>query len=457
MKTYNHLNKLLSVSIPIVLMSISNLVYGFVSDSTGADGAFNPVSSTQLTLPPSGIFNFTDVNIPAGIAITFTRNEDNTPVRILATGNVTINGEINVNGGNGGPGNNNPNTNPGIGGPGGFNGGRGGLPSNNGRFEGGDGTGPGRGTGAANVSRGNRAGSASYSTFGSDGRISGNQGRRGILYGVVQLLPLLGGSGGGGGAGNVAGFGGGGGGGGGAILIAATGAATVNGTISALGGNAGSSGGSGSGGAIRIVATTIQGNGTITARGGIWSNTSGGQGRIRLETENLLRTSTTTPVFSFSPNAGAQLIPNIPSIRISAVGGTTAPANPTGSGDVVLPGVTANPVTVDFQTSNIPAGTVLTLIAAPERGTAVTASSSAIAASGSASASINMPNGNSRLTAQTTFTVTASLGKDFSMYAQGEQVEKVRVGINAEGQSETTFITISGKEFTVPSNAVAMN
>src|SRR5260221_10349 len=71
----------------------------FVSGSTGADGAFNPAVNTTVTLPPSGIFNFTSVNIPVGVTVAFRRNTANTPVVILATGDVVIGGLLDVSGG----------------------------------------------------------------------------------------------------------------------------------------------------------------------------------------------------------------------------------------------------------------------------------------------------------------------------------------------------------------------
>src|SRR3989304_1149591 len=64
----------------------------FSSGSTGADGAFTPTGNTTRTLPPSGVFNFTTVNVPAGVTVTFTRNATNTPVTLLATGAVTVAG-----------------------------------------------------------------------------------------------------------------------------------------------------------------------------------------------------------------------------------------------------------------------------------------------------------------------------------------------------------------------------
>ncbi len=184
-----------------------------------------------------------------------------------------------------------------------------------------------------------------------------------------------------------------------------------------------------------------------------------GYGRIRLEAEDMLRTSGTTPAYTFStPNP--VLIANLPTLRISNVGGIAAPAAPTGYRDIELPGTTTNPVTVQFETSNIPLGTILVLTASPVRGDSVTVNSSGVTgteASGTDSASINLPNGNSILSAQTTFLVTAALGDAFSRFAQGERVEQVKVAYVPGSGSETTFITVTGKEFTWPSNSVAFN
>ena len=44
----------------------------FVSGSTGALGVFNPTANTVVTLPSDGVLNYTTVNIPAGVTITFT-------------------------------------------------------------------------------------------------------------------------------------------------------------------------------------------------------------------------------------------------------------------------------------------------------------------------------------------------------------------------------------------------
>src|SRR5438445_46759 len=123
----------------------------FNSGSTGADGALNPSAHLTLTLPASGVFNFTTVNIPGGVILRFTRNAANTPVTILAQGDVIIAGTMDVSGSAGGTGSLTGTLlgpNGGAGGPGGFDGGTGanGVISTTG----GAGLGPGGGSGGAN-------------------------------------------------------------------------------------------------------------------------------------------------------------------------------------------------------------------------------------------------------------------------------------------------------------------
>ncbi|HTD67918.1 MAG TPA: hypothetical protein VK846_15445, partial [Candidatus Limnocylindria bacterium] len=107
-------------------MTITSTAFAqpFDAGSTGADGALNVTSNTTLTLPPNGIFNFTTINVAAGTTLTFARNALNTPVHLLATSNVTINGTIDVSGAVGSA------TAGGRGGPGGFDGGYPGLDAN---------------------------------------------------------------------------------------------------------------------------------------------------------------------------------------------------------------------------------------------------------------------------------------------------------------------------------------
>lgn len=229
----------------------------FSSGSTGADGALAPTSDQTVQVPASGVFNYTTVNIPSGVTVKFTPNARNTAVTILASGNVTVAGTINVDGqtglasGFGGPG-----------GPGGFRGGSGGLNSDS--FAGTNGDGPGGGGGgAASANNANDyygGGGGGHQVAGRTAESSAPNvlnGAGGASYGTTALLPLVGGSGGGGGAGSATLKGSAGGGGGGAILIASSRTITLNGTISARGGGGvsvytPSGGGGGAGGAIRI-------------------------------------------------------------------------------------------------------------------------------------------------------------------------------------------------------------
>src|SRR5207245_9499353 len=99
----------------------------FNSGSPGAAGPFSPTATTTLPLPSSGAFNFTTVNIPSGVTVRFTKNAANTPVTILASGDVTIAGTIDVSGSPGGTGSSQTLLAPSgcSGGPGGFSGGSG--------------------------------------------------------------------------------------------------------------------------------------------------------------------------------------------------------------------------------------------------------------------------------------------------------------------------------------------
>ncbi len=58
------------------------------SGSDGSDGAFNPTQNVtiDMSLRPSGIYQYTSVNIPSGVAVTFTPNANNTPVVWLVQG-----------------------------------------------------------------------------------------------------------------------------------------------------------------------------------------------------------------------------------------------------------------------------------------------------------------------------------------------------------------------------------
>src|SRR5438128_1702805 len=134
------LSFILSLALGIAWMSAAThaQLNTFSSSSTGADGAFAPTTSQTIQVPESGVFNYTTLNIPTGVTITYTRNSKNSPVMILATGDVTIAGTISVVGGSG-----LSNGGGGRGGPGGFDGGAAGFGFDT--FVGATGDGPGGG------------------------------------------------------------------------------------------------------------------------------------------------------------------------------------------------------------------------------------------------------------------------------------------------------------------------
>ncbi len=432
----------------------------FNSGSTGADGAFNPTTSTTLTLPLDGVFNFTTINIPAGVTVRFTRNAANTPVTLLASGNVTIAGTIDVGGSPGGAGMQGVTSvvnNAGAGGPGGFDGGDGadGITSTTG----GSGLGPGGGGGGAGSCGGGGGGFAGSGVMAPCGTPGGG------AYGTPTLLPLVGGSGGGGGGAPFGHTGSGGGGGGGDFLIASSGTITLTGTLLARGGNGATSagcctpgsGGGGSGGAIRLVATTITGSGgSINVAGGSGGSqgSSGGNGsigRIRIEAYTNTAAITYAQVPSID-RPGALALPGSPSLTITSVAGVAAPASPTGSyssPDILLPAGTANPMTIALAAVNIPLGTTVTVTVKPLDGAASSATSTALTgtlAASAATASLTIPtNQPSVISASTTFTLAALPGAG-PVFAEGEEVEQVRVAAILGGPSQVTYITKSGRE-----------
>lgn len=482
---------LVGMSVGLALMPA--FAQAFVSGSTGADGAFAPTVNTQVVLPPSGILNYTTVNIPTGVTVTFKKNATNTPVVMLASGNVTISGNIHLMGGDAtavgaaGDGVLGDDGIPGVGGPGGYDGGRGGVgtltaPASG---QGGAGQGPGGGGGGKFLPTyslygggggGGFAGggtqASSYSYCGSAAACLGAQG--GLAYGSSQLLPLIGGSGGGGGMGNMY-NGSGGGGGGGAILIASSGTVNITGVIYAYGGlggaaagvGSGGTGGGGSGGAIRIVATTITGNGALNtdARGaggnatnGYFNGGTSSDGRIRLEAEVYTRTAVSSPAHT-QGLPGPVFVAGLPTLRIESIGGAPVPAEPTGNADVTLPSTTANPVAVVFTTTGVPAGNTIKLTLKPSSGAVVTAISPALVGdttSATASVSITLPDGPSSLQATVTYNIVLAMGEALSVYAQGERVEKITLASTLGSKESTvTLITVSGKEFVVPRAVLA--
>ena len=357
------------------------------SGSNGSDGAldFSGITYTtniviNMADHLNGIYQYTYVNIPTNVTVTFIPNANNTPVYWLVQNNVVINGTVDVSGqiANGNLG--------GVGGPGGWGGGAGGSITTAGQ-------GPGGGSSSSGYSVG---GNASYGSSGGvyNSAYGETQAPSGLTYGNSFLIPLQGGSGGGGG-------GPGGCGGGGAILIAASNI-QLNGLVKSEGGST-IGGGAGSGGAVRLYASRIFGSGGIDVNGGAWSsfyNIYGGAGRVRIDTYEDDFGGSINGVFT----AGFQpiIIPTsgqIPQLTVASVGGVPVSASPTGvlsTPDAVISAQQTSPMPVVVNCANLPLGTAITVTIKPMTGSAVSAvgsNNTGTLASSTATISINIPRG----------------------------------------------------------------
>jgi hypothetical protein len=334
----------------------------FSSGSTGADGALNITAPgvtyfnpTALSLNPAipNIYNFTTITIAPGSTLKFTEEVFHGPVFFLASGNVTINGTLDLSGANGASAGSQSQRQVSYAGSGGYGGGLGGVPGGTPPPQ------PGNGPG------GGAAGTATSLT-GAPGQFTGNQ----------YLVPLIGGSGGGGAyvQSGPSCVGASGGAGGGAILIASSTSIAVSNTglITAAGGNATggcNSSSAGSGGAIRLVANTITYNGgggspcgatNLSVAGGILvTGAHASSGIIRIES------------FSGSGAAGqaciAGLMASVPysvnlpatapgALTVTSINGVPINANPFSFPDITIN--TSSPVVVNIQAQYIPPGTV---------------------------------------------------------------------------------------------------
>ena len=260
--------KLITTTLLAACLAMSHsIAQQFNPGSDGSYGPLNIATNTSLDLPTNGIFQCTTITIATGATLSFRRNPLNTPVYLLATGDVNIDGVIDVSGADGRA------LVEGLGGPGGFDGGKAGFLE----VPPGAGYGPGGGRGGSTGNAASGAGSGSYASVDTTCQST----NKGTVYGSPLLVPLVGGSGSGGTTGSP---GSGGGGGGGAILIASKTRINIksSGAIRSTGGvgQAESGCNSGSGGGIRLVAPVISGDGTLDVR----SRAYGGGGRIRIDT-----------------------------------------------------------------------------------------------------------------------------------------------------------------------------
>lgn len=425
------------------------------SGSDGSDGALNPISNVVIDMHdhPTGVYQYSSVNIPPGVNVSFVPNDANTPTVWLVQGDCFIGGAVSVNakpvlGVLGAPG-----------GPGGHAGGNG--PLNNCAV----GPGPGQGPGGGKISSGTcfdwMGGNGS---FGSVGLSSSNQYQPGEIYGSELIIPLIGGSGASGGEQPGPSYSScGGGGGGGAVLIACSGTLTLgqNGYINATG-SGGCFGGDGSGGAVRLITTTLAGGGFISTHG--YNN--GGLGRVRIEALTNGSSGIIDGVVSYG-FSGIILIPSNqePRLKIASIAGIAVPANPSGqpvNPDVIIPGLQSNPINIVVNCENVAVGSTITVDVKPANGATVTASAqnTGTTASSSAVVSVNMPRGGGTIQARTTTPVVLASatenrtrkGKKPSVYEtglaiNGERFARAEITSEMGGRQQVVYITDSGKRF----------
>lgn len=329
--------------------------------SDGSDGAFNPGANVEIDLGLAAngtwtaagngngvydaskwavVFKYSSVNIPTGVKVTFKNHPSYAPVVWLVQGNVTIAGELNLDGKVGvadAVGGLIP-TEPG---PGGFRG------AAKGPLGGGFGYGPG-----------------------------GRQffGRYAAVYGNPQIIPLIGGSGG------YSAFGKSGAGGGGAIAIFSGSTVSVNGLITA-GTKETQPEIIGSGGAVRIVADAVTGIGQVSCNT-TWANnyadvTAESLGRIRIEANSLAPSLRTAPETIAVPPANTPVIwpaANAPTAKVVSVDAVNAPADPhaplVAGADVAIQN--SNQVNILIETTNFPIEGVVQLNITPKFGNRTT-------------------------------------------------------------------------------------
>ena len=359
------------------------------SGSNGSDGALEVTGSGVVIFDPvarnldtdrDNVFHFTSITIGSDVILKMPFNAlQGMPVIWLASGPVVINGTIDLDGQAGSdplPGRLMRAAVPGPGGyPGGVGWGGTGF-TNGGGTDLRAGLGPGGGPVVGHAGHGVQG--PAFANFG------------GAAYGNALLVPLRGGSGGGG-AGDFVTPGGGGGAGGGALRIFSTTSITVNGALTANGGNGGAEGtvatagpnfsatsaGGGSGGSFHLIAPVISGTGTLSARGGAQGGFADpaslaiylpiyGQllfaspGRIRIDAAQRQFSGTSTPGAVYGTPYNVPLPAGFPAVRVTSIGGIPVSASP--SGEAATPDAVINdagPVAVVIEARNIPPGTVV--------------------------------------------------------------------------------------------------
>jgi hypothetical protein len=343
---------LLSAMLLLCFRSDAQFGTPFSSGSTGVDGAlsittpgvtyFNPVAMKLTT--GTNIFNFTTITIAAGSTLKFWEGVFHGPVFLLASGDVTINGTIDLTGDNS-PGPTASGAQQGISfpGSGGYSGGLGGIHGD-----------PNHAALPGNGPGGGAAGDINNTPgFAVGGQFTGDQ----------FLVPLVGGSGGGGTNDNGQ-FGAQGGAGGGAILIASSTKITLdsqakggkNGSIIADGSSA-TRGCGGSGGAIRLVSNSVAGaNSFLFSVNNFSGNckTVPTPGLVRIESNGTNITSGNIVGNSQFSVPYALNLPTapLPVISVTSINGITINANPFSFPDTTIN--TSSQVPVVITATNVP-------------------------------------------------------------------------------------------------------
>ncbi len=153
-----------------------------------------------------------------------------------------------------------------------------------------------------------------------------------------------------------------------------------------------------------------------------------------------------------SATPGALVVAGVPTLRVASVSGVAAPAEPTGSADIVLPSGTPNPVEVIVETTNVPAGNTVGVIVTPPQGAPLTVISTALTGTpqlATATASVNLVDGPTVLLATLSFAVSGQNQLALSRFTEGELVVAVELAASMQGASKTVLITESGRRVTM--------
>ena len=309
----------------------------------------------DLTQKVNGVFNFTTIDVSAGVNVSFRNNAAKTPVVWLASGVVNIDGNLSL---DGEIGDSFSGADPGFGGaggPGGYDGGKGGtLEDQSGTYLAHPGLGPGGGA------------PSPLDLTNQNGNPAGYDG----VYGNPFLQPLVGGSGGSGANSRDTVSGNGGSGGGGAMGIASSRDITVNGSITAMGAFkdfSGGDGGAGSGGAILLIADRILGSGILDAsgadnNGSLDATRAGGAGRIRLEAFERPLAQNATPRAIVSEPIDTRDFNTVPTLAVTSIDGEAVPQPAQGNlGATDVTFFDGSPVDIIVQAQNIADGTMVSL------------------------------------------------------------------------------------------------